>query len=176
MRRIHDFNRYIKESSSKYSDLVDTILDKINRDGMQSLSLDERLFLSQYDSDTVDINLYNWLTDTDMSIDSDGNKLKYDEFDEDEDIFQNNDKLIRVINKFTHKKPFSNNADWGGGRVWAIDSEDNINGRFIYLGDDELVYMLRKTVDGEYEDTIISNIRTVKDLHKTFVDISKNKN
>jgi len=165
----------IEEQISKRIDpLVDNLLDKINKYGIQSLSYDEKTFLDQYSADNVDMGLKNWIESNDqLTFDVDGNKLPYYEFDEDEDIFINTDKLIKIISRFMNKKPFSNNADWGGARVWNIKSDNDYVGTFFYLGDDELLILKRIDIDGKYEDEIVEEIRNPKELYKVFAKIIK---
>lgn len=171
MRKIYGFNRFINESSNKYENLINDILDKINRNGIQDVTLDERKFLTQYNTNTVDNDLYDWLIDNEYTIDLNDNKLKYDEFDLDEDIFYNTKKLIRVISNATKKKPFTNNADWGGGEVWEIDHNKD-SGYYIHLGDDSLIFMCRTIENtGEYHDNILRDIKTTKELYSLFSHI-----
>ena len=163
------FKSYINESSyNKYTNYVDEIVDRINKNGRSSLTPEEKTFLAQYNSDSSDEKLYNWLIDDDRTVDNSGNKLMYDEFDFDENIYQNEDKLIRVINKLTSKKPFTNNADWNNGYVWNIDSTDNMNGYFLYLNDDELVFLKRITIDDETQDEIVYTASNGKELYQMF--------
>ena len=153
---------------------VDTILDKINKHGLQSLTGDERDYLDQYNNKNIDSGLENWLfSDDDETFDSYGNKLMYDEFAEDEDIFYNQNKLKRVITKSLNKAPFTNNADWGGGYVWNIDSNNKYTGTFLYYGDDELVVIKRNLVDDGYNDKLIKKITNSKELYDFFRNLKK---
>jgi hypothetical protein len=93
-----------------------------------------------------------------------------DEFNKDEDIFDNRGKLIRVITKHLKKKPFTNNADWGGGYVWNIIGNDNYTGTFLYLGDNELTILKRTEVGEEYQDKQIKSISNSKELYKFLKD------
>lgn len=167
-------NRLLKEDTQ----LVDTLLDKMNTGGRDSLSSDERTYLRQHSSTNINKNLENWLLSDDESTFNDkGDKLLYDEFEEGEDILYNEDKLIRVISKQLRKAPYSDNASWGGGKVWNIgNSNDNFVGTFLYLGDDELVMLKRKLVDGdEYEDTDVKDIRTTRELYNVLLASLRNK-
>jgi hypothetical protein len=84
--------------------LVDNILDKINKDGMNSLTYDERTYLQQYNTDKIDSGLEEWLLD-DENINYRTNiKPQYYEFDEDDDIFEYRDKLMKIITKSLGKK------------------------------------------------------------------------
>lgn len=158
----------LKENSS---DLIDNILDKISRDGQRSLSFDERKYLEQYNKDTVDKDLENWLlSDDDTTFDVKGDKLLYDEFEDDEDLFYNNDKLIRVISKQLGDS-YTDNANWGGGLVWNVgNSKSNFIGTFLYLGDDELVLLKRSQQGDEYQDDVIKNITSTSDLNSVLID------
>jgi hypothetical protein len=170
-RRIEDF----KESLSQ--DLIDKILDKISRSGKQSLSIDELSYLDQYKKGKFDKGLEKWLLDdSDETIGYNGKKLLYNEFEDDENLFWNKDKLIRIISNFLNKAPFTNNADWGGADTWNIKGDDYFIGKFIYIGDDDTIEVIeRKLIGDEYEDDILRTIRTPKELHKLFLDIKQNK-
>jgi hypothetical protein len=158
----------LKESSSE---LIDNILDKISRDGQRSLSFDERTYLDQYNKDSVDKGLEDWLlSDNEDTFDLDGNKLLYSEFEDDEDIFYNNEKLIRFISKKLGKKPFTDNANWGGGLVWSLGNSSNYEGRFLYLGDDEFVLLKRTQQGDEYQDVVIRNISSTSDLNNVLLN------
>jgi hypothetical protein len=167
--------RIIRENLNEQTNsVVDRILDKINTHGKESLSYDELTFLKQHSSGNIDKNLEVWLLDdSDETFDSEGVKLLYDEFEENEDIFYNKNKLKRIISKHLNKKPFTNNADWGGGLVWNIKSNDNYVGLFLYLGDDDLVLMKRTLNDDEYNDEIIKNIFNSTELYNSLSQIKK---
>jgi len=145
--------------------LINRILDKLNKEGKFSLSQDEKKYLEQYSKNIVDKGLEMWLlSNNDTTFDIEGEKLLYDEFKEDEDIFYNREKLKRVINKHLKKTPFTNNADWGGAFVWNIKSENMFIGVFIFLDDDELLLLRRyKNEYDEYEDNIIKKITNTKE-------------
>jgi hypothetical protein len=166
----------ISESFNGDDVLINTILDKINQNGIHSLSYDEKNYLNQYNNNDVDENLKQWLlSDDDYTFnDETREKLLYDEFDGDENIFYNQKKLIRIISKHLNKKPFTSNADWGGAYVWAINSKNNYEGLFLYLGDDELL-LINRTVNKneDYEDEVLKNIENSQDLYKTFLKIKK---
>jgi hypothetical protein len=154
--------------------LVDKILDKINKVGLPNLSLDERIYLNQYNENGIDSSLESWLnSEEDHTYDNDEKKLLYDEFEDDEDIFYNYEKLNRVITKVLNKKPFTNNADWGGASVWNVKSNDNFIGLFIYLGDDDDLVLLKRNIndDEEYEDEALNTITTNKELNSVFLKI-----
>lgn len=153
--------------------LVNKILDKINRLGLSNLSLDERIYLKQYNENEIDSNLESWLNSKeDHTYDNDEKKLLYDEFEDDEDIFYNYEKLNRVITKVLNKKPYTNNADWGGASVWNVKTNDNFTGVFIYLGDDDLVLLKRNiNEDEEYEDEVINTVTNTNELNSMFLKI-----
>jgi len=154
--------------------LVDKILDKINTLGVNNLSFDERNYLKQYNENEINYNLESWLnSDEDYTYDNDEKKLLYDEFEDDEDIFYNYEKLNRVITKVLNKKPFTNNADWGGASVWNVKSKDNFTGLFIYLGDDDDLVLLKRNIneDEDYEDEVINTITNTKELNSMFLKI-----
>lgn len=152
--------------------LVNKILDKINRVGLSNLSFDERTYLNQFNENSIHPNLENWLnSNKDYTFDDNENKLLYDEFEEDEDIFYNHDKLKRVISKVLNKKPFTNNADWGGADVWGITTNDNFTGLFIYFGEDNDLVLLKRSFNEEedYENEIIETITNSKELNNVFL-------
>jgi hypothetical protein len=161
----------LRESKS----LEDKIYSKLKKQGKHSLTADEKEYLKQLTNKEVDSQLEKWLNDDDENtFDEDGNKLKFDEFDDDEDVLLNPKKTIRILNKHFGKS-FKNNADWGGAKVWSID-DDNFVGRFIFYGDDELLYLKREMNDDEYEDDILETINDGKDFNKLVLKLKKNEN
>ena len=85
------YNFIINESKS----LEDKIYDKIKKKGQSSLTPDEKKYLKQLTNKEVDYELENWLMDDDEdTFDENGNKLKFDEFDFDEDVLLNPKKLL----------------------------------------------------------------------------------
>jgi hypothetical protein len=165
--------KLLLENNSKI--LIDLILDKINTDGKQSLSYDELTYLDDYSSGNINNNLERWLlSDDEDTFNDEGKKLLYDEFEGDEDIFNNRNKLIRVINKHMDKQPFTNNADWGGAYVWNVNSKNNKLGYFLYLGDYDLVFLYRKLVDDGYNDEELINITTTDELYSFFKKLKNN--
>jgi len=170
-KKIEDF----KESLSQ--DLIDQILDRISKSGKQSLSIDELSYLNQYKKGEFDKGLEKWLLDnSDETFGDNGEKLLYNEFEDGENLFWNRNKLIRVISNFLGKAPFSNNADWGGAHTWNIKGDDYFIGKFIYIGDDDIIDVVeRSLIEDEYEDDILRTIRTPQELYKLFLDIKQNK-
>lgn len=157
----------------KHSNLIDDILDKINKYGIQSLSFDERTYLKQHSEDNVDKGLEDWIVNSDDDTFYNGKKLLYNEF-EDDDIFYNEEKLKRIISKILNKNPYTNNADWGSGYVWNINSSDNYTGTFLYLGDDELVLLKRNLDEDEnYIDEVLKDITNVKEMNQLFLAYKK---
>ena len=153
---------------------VDQILDKINKHGQRNLTPDERTYLNQYNNNSINKDLEKWIfSDDENTFDSDGNKLLFDEFTDDEDILYNHEKLKRVITKHLNKKPFTNNADWGGGYIWNIKKVDNFVGIFLYLGDDELVVIKRTLIGDEYDDEEIKNITNSIELYNFLLSLKK---
>lgn len=166
----------VREYLIENDQLINNILDKINKVGKENLSQDEKTYLNQYNKNIVNKDLENWLLNDDEDLlDITGKKILYDEFDEDEDIFYNIDKLKRVITKHIGKKPYTNNADWGGAYVWNIKSNDGFTGLFFYLDDEDedLVILKRTLIDDEYNDEIIKTIRNTKDLYRSILDYKK---
>jgi hypothetical protein len=154
--------------------LIDKVLDRINKVGINNLSFDEKRYLEQYNSNTIEPKLESWLITTeDLTFNENEDKLLFDEFENDEDIFYNYNKLKRVISKVLNKKSFSNNADWGGADVWGVNSDDGITGLFIYLGDDNDLVLLKRSLNQEedYEDEVLETITNNKDLNNIFLKI-----
>ena len=81
---------------------VNQILDKISKHGQLSLTRDERIYLNQYNNKNINKDLEKWIfSDDENTFDSNGDKLLFDEFTDDEDIFYNYEKLIEDINNDT---------------------------------------------------------------------------
>jgi hypothetical protein len=164
----------IRDFINENRENVDQLLDKINKDGKQSLTYDERTYLKQFGEDNIDPGLEEWIFgDDDSTYDADGNKLFYDEYTGDEDIFGNDKKLKRVISKHLGKDPFTNNADWGGGYVWNLKNNDDFIGTFLYLGDDELVVIKRTLVGDKYNDEELKYITNSRELYNFFLSLLK---
>lgn len=166
----------IKDFVNENEENVNKILDKVNQDGRESLTPDEKTYLEQYSDNDIDSDLEEWLfSDDDNTFDSDGNKLSFDEFEDGDDIFYNTSKLKRVISNHLDKNPFSNNADWGGGYVWNLKKDDDFTGTFLYLGDDELVVLKRRLVGDEYNDEELKYITNSRELYKFLLYFIRNK-
>lgn len=166
----------IKDFVNENEENVNKILDKVSQNGKESLTPDEKTYLEQYSDGDINPDLEEWLfSDDDNTFDVNGNKLLFDEFEEDEDIFQNTPKLKRVISNHLYKKPFTNNADWGGGYVWNLKKDDDFTGTFLYLGDDELVVIKRRLVDDEYYDQELKSITNSRELYKFLLSFIRNK-
>jgi hypothetical protein len=151
--------------------LVDSILDKINRDGISSLTSDEKNYLKQLKNDEVDKGLEKWLLDdSDNTFDDEGNKLQYDEFDDDEYLFNNKGKLKRIITNFLGE-PFTNNSDWGGYFVWAI-GDNELEGLFLIINnDDETVELIDRKVIDDYDDDILMSAINGRQFYKIIMKI-----
>lgn len=166
----------IKDFVNENEENVNKILDKVNQNGRESLTPDEKTYLEQYSDGDINPDLEEWLfSDDDNTFDANGNKLLFDEFEDDEDIFQNTSKLKRVISNHLDKNPFTNNADWGGGYVWNLKKDDDFTGTFLYLGDDELVVIKRRLVDDEYYDQELKSITNSRELYKFLLSLLRNK-
>ena len=167
----------IKNFLNENEENVNKILDKVNQNGRESLTPDEKTYLEQYSDNDIDSDLEEWLfSDDDNTFDSDGNKLSFDEFEDGDDIFYNTSKLKRVISNHLDKNPFSNNADWGGGYVWNLKKDDDFTGTFLYLGDDELVVLKRRLVGDEYNDEELKYITNSRELYKFLLYFIRGKN
>jgi hypothetical protein len=166
----------IKDFVNENEENVNKILDKVSQNGKESLTPDEKTYLEQYSDGDINPDLEEWLfSDDNNTFDVNGNKLLFDEFEEDEDIFQNTSKLKRVISNHLDKKPFTNNADWGGGYVWNLKKDDDFTGTFLYLGDDELVVIKRRLVGDEYNDEELKYITNSRELYKFLLSLLRNK-
>jgi hypothetical protein len=166
----------IKDFVNENEENVNKILDKVSQDGKESLTPDEKTYLEQYSDGDINPDLEEWLfSDDDNTFDLNGNKLLFDEFDEDDDIFYNTSKLKRIISNHLDKKPFTNNADWGGGYVWNLKKDDDFTGTFLYLGDDELVVLKRRLVGDEYNDEELKYITNSRELYKFLLYFIRNK-
>jgi len=75
-------------------------------------------------------------------------------------------EVFDYISKNVGRKSFTNNADWGGANVWNFKKQgDNYVGKFLVLGDDDIVVLDRSLKnEDEYEDRIISTISNIKEL------------
>jgi hypothetical protein len=167
----------IKDFVNENEENVNKILDKVSQDGKESLTPDEKTYLEQYSDNDIDSDLEEWLfSDDDNTFDSNGNKLSFDEFEDGDDIFYNTSKLKRVISNHLDKKPFTNNADWGGGYVWNLKKDDDFTGTFLYLGDDELVVLKRRLVGDEYNDEELKYITNSRELYKFLLYFIRGKN
>lgn len=166
----------IKDFVNENEENANKILDKVSQDGKESLTPDEKTYLEQYSDGDINPDLEEWLfSDDDNTFDSKGNKLLFDEFEDGDDIFYNTSKLKRVISNHLDKKPFTNNADWGGGYVWNLKKDDDFTGTFLYLGDDELVVIKRRLVDDEYYDQELESITNSRELYKFLLSLLRNK-
>jgi hypothetical protein len=167
----------IKDFVNENEENVNKLLDKVNQNGRESLTPDEKTYLEQYSDGDINPDLEEWLfSDDDNTFDLNGNKLLFDEFDEDDDIFYNTSKLKRIISNHLDKKPFTNNADWGGGYVWNLKKDDDFTGTFLYLGDDELVVLKRRLVGDEYNDEELKYITNSRELYKFLLYFIRGKN
>jgi len=165
--------RLLNENKS----LIDSILDKINKSGMSSLTSDERNYLKQIKNNNVDKGLEKWLLDDDdNTFDDSGNKLQYDEFNYDEYLFNNKSKLKRIIKNFLGE-PFTNNADWGGYLVWPIGN-NKFEGLFLIIDDDSdsVELIERKLVDEDYYDDIINSAANGEEFYNIIMKVMKIKN
>lgn len=104
-------------------------------------------------------------------------KLLFDEFEENEDIFYSQIKLKRVITKVLNKQSFTNNADWGAADVWALKSNDNFTGLFIYFVEDNDLVLLKRSLneDEDYENEELQIITNNKELNNVFLKYKKEK-
>lgn len=63
-------------------------------------------------------------------------------------------EFIEIMDKLLGKH-FTNNADWGGAKVWLLKGENNFIGNFLYLGDDELLILKRTVHNDSYIDKVL---------------------
>jgi hypothetical protein len=143
-----------------YNELIDKILEKINRHGINNLSIDETIVLKQHSTGNIDTELFDWiLSEEEDTYDYCGKKLLFSEFEEGEDIFCNFKKMIRVLsNHFGIKNHYSGSADWGSANVWTING-DKYYGLFIYYNKDEDdLCLLKRTFDESKDENINEEI------------------
>lgn len=169
------FGKLLNENKSE--NLINKILDKIQAVGFVNISPDEKDYLQQYNNKDINSGLENWLlNDSDETFDLEtGKKLLYSEFEEDEDIYYNMEKLIRILTNFFKQEPVSNNADWGGGYAWYVKSREGSNDKlYIHYVDDSLALVSKSTEEDEEAD-VIEYIDTPKELYKVLLNIKKDK-
>ena len=66
---------------------------------------------------------------------------------------------------------YTNNADWNGGYAWNLKTNDDFTGTFLYMGDDELIVIVREIdVDG----SIIENDEVINLVIGAFTGIFPN--
>jgi hypothetical protein len=168
MKHIKKCSEFLREST--VTNLTNDLLDKINRNGLHSLTSDERRYLENPDNKDLEKWLLNDSEDTYFPSYSEyEGKIKYDEFEINEDVLFNREKLIRVINKLVSKNTTKSNiksysADWYG-RVWFLKQVSPNVGIYLHLGDDELDIVQRTIIDDEVEDEILKVITTGRDLY-----------
>src|SRR5574344_777448 len=68
-------------------------------------------------------------------------------------------------------RSFGNDADWSG-TVWSVLTNDDINGFFIYYGDDDEIELLYRKFDPEEEKYDNTTIFTATD-RETFDELIK---
>lgn len=181
MKHILPISLFLNENkdSSRTTELINTILDKIHKDGQSSLSNDERLYFQQYREGNIDKDLENWLLSTDdLSLDYNGKKVLYNEFEDDEDIMYNQGKLIKIISNSLNKKPFSTNADWSGYNVWNLKNNNNFVGTFLVIDvDDDKLLLLKRELDDEdnYIDKFVHEVKDSKELNKILMLAKQNR-
>lgn len=181
MKHILPISLFLNENkdSSRTTELINTILDKIHKDGQSSLSNDERLYFQQYREGNIDKDLENWLLSTDdLSLDYNGKKVLYNEFEDDEDIMYNQGKLIKIISNSLNKKPFSTNADWSGYNVWNLKNNNNFVGTFLVIDvDDDKLLLLKRELDDEdnYIDEVLHEVKDSKELNKILMLAKQNR-
>jgi hypothetical protein len=160
---------YIEFINENVTTFTDELLDKISTHGIHSLTPDDRRYLD----DPTDEDLEKWIKsksdytfhDEDEEHENYRKKLMYDEFEKDEDILYSKEKLYRIINKFLKVKPVTNNADWGGGYAWKLES-DGDKTLYLYHGDGELLLLSRSTTNEEdVDDEIIRYITNSTELY-----------
>jgi hypothetical protein len=107
-------------------------------------------------------------------IKEDYDDFKYN-FKDEEGFFDDLSKIKDELSK-NFGSSFGNNADWGG-TVWSILTDDDINGFFIYLGDDdEIILLYRKfdPIEEEYDNSVIFTATDRKSFDK-LIKIAKDK-
>lgn len=91
-------------------------------------------------------------------------------FEDEEEFFDDPSKFEDELTKnFGHS--FGNDADWSG-TVWSVLTNDDINGFFIYYGDDDEIELLYRKFDPEEEKYDNTTIFTATD-RETFDELIK---
>jgi len=140
---------YLNSNESKEPGYMKTILDRIKLLEQEST----RLKLNESDYD-------RWVNDF--------------EGEDQYSLFDDRDKVVDTISKAMGKNPFSNNADWGSGRVWNLFNNDDFVGTFIYYGDEDEVAIINRTwdeADDNYEDEELATIKDQESFLKLIDDI-----
>ncbi len=155
----------IKEEFNNNDTLLNKLLDKINKEGKSALTTDEHEYLKQYNNNNIDKALENWLLDdSEDTINPNTNeKLMFNEFDFDEEVFYIKSKLKRIIKNHFGNPTFSPGADFDG-YAWKTKYK-NV---YLFLGDDNL-YLIKRLYneDGDVEDNdILETIISGKDFYK----------
>lgn len=161
-------------------EIIDKILDKINRYGTESLSSDEWSILQSHGSKANIEDLMDWVSDeSDDTFDQDGEKLPFFYFNDDEvRPFDNEKRVINIISYNLNAKPIpTNQADWGDSVVWKIKKENDENGGIylVYDLDESAVYLIKRISDyyeGVHNDTVMNRASNVKE-YKNLINKAK---
>lgn len=139
--------------------VLDFILDKINRVGKSKLTPDERTFLEQYNKGIYNKELGEWILE-------DHGELLFDEITYDEDdVFYDEKRLIRSIEKIIDKKLTYDYKD--GFAVGPYTKSDDY---YLVVDTESMVVALIDIDDKENE---IMSAQTGKEFYKLIREFKK---
>lgn len=161
--------------------LLNIILDKINREGEDSLTFDERVFLKQHGEGSVNPELVDWLLDEDDSYDNFGDKLQYYVFNRDElHPYQNIQRTVNIINyNMGFDGEEHSDPDWGDSYVWLLKGNESSGIFLFYDVETPEIAIVKRTLDddmGVYNNTDMETSRTVKTFYGLIDNAKKIKN
>lgn len=161
--------------------ILNIILDKINKEGEDSLTFDERIFLKQHGEGSVNPELVDWLLDEDDSYDNFGDKLQYYVFNRDElNPYQNIERTVNIINyNMGFDGEEHSDSDWGDSYVWLLKGDESSGIFLVYDVETPEIAIVKRTVDddmGVYNNTDMETSRTVKTFYGLIENAKKIKN
>jgi hypothetical protein len=159
MNSIRSIIREIAEKIIFENSTMDKILDKIQHMGINSLSNDERDFLSQHSKGAVDADLERHVNSN--------SEVGFDEFGEDEDIFEDINKLKRVISKVFGPEHKYTSSDFSGRAVWRV-SGDLDDGIFIFISDSDEIELFHRKYNEDTEENEYNVLATSDDTKSLY--------
>jgi hypothetical protein len=98
-----------------------------------------------------------------------------EDIEDDEEFFDDYSKIKNELNTI-FGKGFGNDANWAGV-VWPILTKNDYEGIFIYLGDDDELFLLKRTFDKikeENNDEILFSVTNREEFDK-LIKLAKDK-